>query len=407
MTLMFTLSLVFAIANIENWKVSYSYSAGLITISGILIFIFAETFVNAVFQTKGLSISKVHEPKITINNSRLFCLLIFNIIVILWYFFKIRSIVGGGDSISTMFLYYRRLGIENLRGKEVETVGGIIQQLLKIVEGSGYVGGYLLLRNYLYHIKSRMTSLLLFSLIILSILPSSFGAGRTQILKLLSSFVIFYYILWHQKNGWHKNLSLKILRVCLGGIIIGIPSFYYSLSLLGRSTNRTLFDYVSDYIASGILLFSDYLNSPVPRTLFGEESLYNLLKFLNFLGLTQQSQTYNLEFRRIGVGYSNIYTFFRRPLHDFGLFGMYLFVAIIAMFFAYMYFIKIKNKPLSISTTRWTLIYGYFYYWIVSSSIIQYSAAYISMGTILNLIAILVLYHFLTATPSRIRIRWK
>lgn len=404
MTIMFILSYSFAIPNLGKWNIDYSGEASLITLSGIFVFIIAEVFLSALFFRKKVNSYPEQYASDNLNNSKLVLLVILNLIIVLWYFFKIRSIVGG--DISDTFLNYRRLGIDNLNGKNVETVGGIIQQFLKIVEGSGYVSGYILMKRTVWEQKGKFTTFLLISLIIISVLPSSFGAGRTQILKLLSAILIFYYILWHQKNGWDRNLSWKMIRVGLSGLIVGIPGFYYSLALLGRSTNRTLFDYVADYISSGILLFSDYLKSPVPRVMAGEESLFNLFKFLNFLGLTEKSQSYNLEFRKLGVGYSNVYSFFRRPLHDFGLIGMYMFVALIAIFFAYMYFGKIKNKPLSPSTTRWTLIYGYFYYWIVSSSIIQYSTAYVAVGTVLNLVVILLLYNFLSGNQRRIKFKW-
>ena len=68
-----------------------------------------------------------------------------NALILLIYFLKIRAIVGGGD-VAAIFQKYRYLGIDKLAGKNVETVGGWINYFLKIVEASGLISGYILLR---------------------------------------------------------------------------------------------------------------------------------------------------------------------------------------------------------------------------------------------------------------------
>ncbi len=112
-------------------------------------------------------------------------------------------------------------------------------------------------------------------LIGLSILPGLFGAGRTQVLKLLSSFAIMSYVIWQQKYGWNKVMSWKVLGKGTLAAFIGIPAFYYSLALLGRSTTRSLLDYSSNYLSSGMILFSKYIEEPVTRIMW-ERNLYRI-----------------------------------------------------------------------------------------------------------------------------------
>ena len=59
----------------------------------------------------------------------------------------------------------------------------------------------------------------------------------------------------------------------------------------------------------GSFFFSEYVKNPVPRDVWGEESLYSVVKILHFLGLSEPSTSYNMEFRRLGIGYSNVYSF--------------------------------------------------------------------------------------------------
>lgn len=407
MVLMFILGTLFTIPNIESWKIDYSIEAGLLTISGILVFICVECFsrVLSVSQKNRLDVHQSVADGLTpipIRTTKLLLLISLNALILLIYFLKIRAIVGGGD-IAAMFQKYRYLGIDKLAGKNVETVGGWINYFLKIVEASGFISGYILLRNLIC--KSRATSRIgLLLLLVMSILPNTFGAGRTQLLKLMSALIIYYYILWHQKNGWDKILTFKIVSIGVSSLLVGIPTFYYSLKLLGRETARGIFDYAADYLGSGIVLFSEYVKNPVSRDVWGEESLYSVVKILHFLGLSEPATSYNMEFRRLGMGYSNVYSFFRRPLHDFGVLGMYIFVGCIAIFFAYMYYRKIKENTNLNSTTYWTLVYGYFFYWIISSPIIQYSVAYVSVGTVTFLFILLLLFDFLTKDRIKLKL---
>lgn len=407
MVLMFILCTLFTVPNIRSWNIDYSVDAGLLTISGIFVFIFVEFFSRLVFfyRTRFQYVEQQKLNSLTpiyIKPTKLLFLITINIIIVFIYFLKIKSLVGGG-SMTEIFQNYRRIGIDSVAGKNVETVGGIIIYFLKIVEASGFIAGYILIRNFLC--KSKVSeSIWLFLLLVISVLPNTFVAGRSQILKLISALLIYYYILWHQRYGWNKNLALKVVGIGLSLLIVGIPSFYYSLLLLGRSTSRHILDYISDYLGSGIVLFSEYVKNPISKVVWGEESLYSLVKFLHFLGLSDSSTSYNLEFRRLGVGYSNVYSFFRRPLHDFGVCGMYIFVGCIALFFSYVYYKKIKQNTNLNSATNWTLIYGYFFYWIVVSPIDQYSTAYISIGTITFLLILMIIFDFLTKDRIKLKV---
>ena len=72
-----------------------------------------------------------------------------------------------------------------------------------------------------------------------------------------------------------------------------------------------------------------------------------------------------------------------------------MFVALIGFFFAWMYFKKIKYKEKR-QTISWVLIYGYFYYWMICSSMIQYSQNFISAGAVIVITLILMIFHFIT-----------
>ncbi len=400
MCIMFLISTCFTLLNVERWNIHYSLEACILISTGILTFVMAETIFRFVFcrQLKGnKQIQEYHDVcAYDLKTWKLILFLAFNMVVCILYLRNIVSTVGENlSNLSSYFVAYRRLGISALKDKGTSGVRGYLHPLLWVVTASGYVSIYLFINNWIAGRKVIYKQVCLLLTLVVSAFPDMMSGGRTGILKLGSAVLITYYILWHQKNGWTRNLSWKYIRVGIVSLFVGIPAFYYSLGMLGRTTDRSIGDYVSYYLGASIENFNQYLKAPVKRGAWGEECLVSVKKVLHYVGLGEISHSYNLEFRSIGSGSSNIYTFFRRPLHDFGIAGMYLFVALIGFFFAWMYFKKIKYKEKR-QTISWVLIYGYFYYWMICSSMIQYSQNFISAGAVIVITLILMIFHFIT-----------
>lgn len=396
---MFFISTIFTLLNANKWAVKYSMDACMLISSGILVFILAEAVFRYSFCRQLRGNKTVHEnydvKTYHIKTWKLILLLIFNLVVCFLYLRSIMSKVEGNmANLSSYFIAYRRMGISSLKNKGASGVSGYLRPLLWIVSASGYISIYIFINNWIVKYKIIYKQILLLLILVVSALPDIMSGGRSGILKLVSAILITYYILWHQKNGWTKNLSWKYIRVGAVSLMVGIPAFYYSLGVLGRTTDKSLGDYISFYLGASIEMFNQYLKSPITRNAWGEESLVSVKKVMNFIGIGEVSHSYNLEFRSLGAGTSNIYTFFRRPLHDFGLVGMYVFVFIIACFFAWLYFNKIKYKPRK-KTIPWVLLYGYLYYWLVCSSMDQYSQNYISAGAVIVVTIMIVGFKFI------------
>ena len=146
-----------------------------------------------------------------------------------------------------------------------------------------------------------------------------------------------------------------------------------------------------------IYLFDLYVKNPSTPVVFGEESLIGVNTFLSkYFGMDVFVRNVNLEFRyKNGYYLGNVYTFFRRPLHDFGFFGMLIFTALVALLFSWIYYGKIKWKSRTVSTDCWSIVYGYLFYWVVASSIVQYSQTYISLNVLILILIMVVGYHLL------------
>lgn len=242
-------------------------------------------------------------------------------------------------------------------------------------------------------------------IIILSLFPHVMSSARGPILQFLSAAIIEYYIIWNQKKGWSKNFSWKFIRIGLICVVIGIPAFYYSTAIFGRNPSMDFIDYVSEYVGSSIVLFNEYINSPVKRpVVFGEESLIGIHQLLAKLGVSTYVRNVNLEpMKYYGNVASNVYTFFRRPLHDFGLLGMYFFTILVTALFSWIYYNKIKYNKNQKRIEIWIFSYGYLYYWILVSSILQYSEFYISHTTILYITIMIIGFNIMTRVKISIK----
>lgn len=402
---MFLLSTSVAIINSKNWEIDYSINAALIITTGLFSFIVGEAFYRFCFckQLRGIlpkdNFSTTSYP---IKAWKLNLLIIFAVIINIWNLLIVLESVGFSTNLGSYFVAYRRIATSNLAKTGQTMFKGVLNFLLKINTAAGYLSAFLLVNSIVSKRKEIFNKFKFIILILLSLFPTIMSGGRSGFLRMFSAILIEYYIIWHQKNGWNHNLSWKYIRYGITSLIVGIPLFYYSMPLIGRSLPQSMFSYISEYLGASIQLFNLYLKSPVERLIVGEESLFSIIKVLHYLGLSKASTSYNLEFRYLNsLQQSNVYTFFRRPLHDFGLLGMYIFTILVAFFFSWIYFKKIKYKKKE-KTEFWIFLYGYLYYWIISSSILQYSVAFISTGTIFVIFFTYLLYLFLI-NPSKWR----
>ena len=396
MCIMFIISTTFALLNVNNWGIDFSINTSLLIITGLFAYIIAEILFRYVFCGQLRGSVHIHEEydteNIVIKPWILDAIALFDVIVVYIYLKSIIKAVGGSmANLNDYFHAYRVMGINSIEYSGTSITSGSINFLLRFVVASGYLAAFMCMRNLVSRYRKSSIQIRYAAIVVISLLPSLMTGGRTGLLKMFAAILIYYYICWHQRNGWDRNLSAKYIKIGFAAFFVMAPGFYFSLNALGRKTNRTIIDYISDYLASSICLLDKYLKDPIPCTSWGEESLVGVRKALASLGIGSPSMKYNLEFRTLGIGRSNVYSFFRRPLHDFGYLGMYVFVMLIAFFFAWMYYKKIKYQPRE-KCTGWVIAYGYLYYWIMCSSIVQYSVNMISVGAVIQIVIAVIGY---------------
>lgn len=406
MSIMFSISTLFALFSLEKVKVTYSFEACFLLFSGILTFIIAESLFRVVFQSRPRYLYYMKRLKnhsvpdfqaIKVQNWMIIALILFDAIVFLQYYNRICYLTGkaGSEAIAAI----RNFSVNAVVVKNEDRLFPLfLTQLLKVVTASGYICSFLLLQKLIAKEKNYFQQMGFLCIVVISQGMNLLSGGRTNLLSFASALLIEYYIIWHYKNGWSRNLSYKYVGVGMFCLIVGAPIFYYSRNLIGRPTTATLFEEIAVYLGYSIYLFDAYVKSPTVPVSFGEETLGGLFGFLSrVFGIDVYVAKPSLEFRYFSeTGRSNIYTFFRRPLHDFGMVGMYIFTILVALLFAWIYYKKIKWRDFNRKTAGWILVYGYLYYWIIVSSMEEFSFSYISFSSVSTILAIVVGYYIMT-----------
>lgn len=392
MTGMFIIGSMFALLNSIEWEIDYSWKAYALIVTGIVAFDvpFFVHYQNSLrFQHK----SETCKTRIIhIEKWKIILTILTDLLLLIVYCQSVNSLVrAGGYSGANVQLYFR-----NVTGYEgTESLNTVIKQLVKIIDVTAYIFTFVFVNNVVTYKFKRKKYLVYLLPAVMFVLKAFLSGGRQDMLRIIAFFVIVTYILNCQKVGWNKNISIKYICIIVTAFMIVLPAFYYALSLAGRSTTRTMFQMISTYIGGPIQHFNQYIQEPSnPGKYWGTETFTPILNLLNALGVIEFHETIHLEVRRLGITSGNVYTFFRRPLHDFGLIGMYLFTMLISIFFSRMYFFWIKYKAPSYNTDFHIIIYAYFMYWIVLSSIDQLAMSYISVYTLVTLMLMYLMWKF-------------
>lgn len=387
----FILSSLFAVINGIEWGIVFSAKSFSLISVGILSFIFP--YIIAFQINNKQPMIRTEDHCIIIDKWKVIVIDIIDVLILILYWKSIVNMVGthGGTGISIQWTY--RL-ITSYEGSD--RLGAGIRLVVKLLDASAYIFMFILVNNQFIYKTKKKDEILLIIPPILFCIKTLMGGGRQDLLKMAAFAFITLYIQNHNKIGWDKNLSFKYIRNGLILVALVLIGFYYALRFTGRKTTRNLFVSLSTYIGGSIQHFNQYIKDPVDKSnFFGNESFTPILNTLNDLGIIVYKNTVHLEYRKLGVTSGNVYTFFRRPLQDFGIIGMVIFTTMVSVFFAVIYIKMVRNKPNDLKHNLYTIIYVYLLYWIVLSSIEQYSMTVISIQTLLTIIIMVLLWEFL------------
>lgn len=396
MIVVFLFSTFIAILNYNNWHINYSFKAYSIISVNLLIAVLVDIcFYNLYSKNKVIKEKKLR--KLDVNKIIYLVIVLIEILTLFLYFKEIKRLAYLDGYRSGMNLLWHFRNITSYTAEE--SINGFVNLLLKLIDASAYVFSYILINNLLIK-KVSKKDLILYSIpIAIFCIKVLMGSGRLDLLRLASYVLVISYIINKNKKGWNSNISFTYIKKALILIPFALFLFYSATSIIGRETSRTLFQYISTYAGGSIQHFNQYIQEPYiySNHHFGEETFPGVYSALKKIGLTDYTRPVHLEMRKLGVTQGNIYTFFRRPYSDFGMIGVILMTFIVICFFSKKYSCFATQKE-SFKNDISIINYGYLFYWIVLSSIEQYSIGIVSIGTIITIIYIYIIYFLITRT---------
>lgn len=237
----------------------------------------------------------------------------------------------------------------------------------------GYFYTYVLIRNLIWEKKNTTKETVCYVWIVLiSLLTSMLGTGRTFLIKyMVVSFFFYYYLKVSRQRG--KVIGIRQFFKIARSLIVLAVVFFGLFQLMGITTGKTgqatVKDMIYIYSGSSIIALDQaiaaYQND---ARFFGEESFYGLYGFLNHLGFNIPNNILHLPFVNVGDGIrTNIYTSLRTYLYDFGFLGTSIVQFFIGIVAGVMYCLLNKFGY----NLVYLFVYGIFLYGLVMQGIAE------------------------------------
>lgn len=242
-------------------------------------------------------------------------------------------------------------------------------------------------------------SLIYSSVIMLYIIYSLMGGGRSETFRVVTACIFTWYFFVRIRQGESFNIGPVLLKIML--LLAAVSLFFISfIYIVGRSQDDMDFEAVimAMFIYAGAPIFNldIYLQNPWEQTygMFGE---LTLIRLRNWLGgkLGDSSLLYELDlpflsYKNYNLG--NVYTTFYAFIYDFGFMGVVVLTGIMAVVCIWLYnkvnFVHMSSKRTGVHV----ICYAYLVNDIVMSPFAaRFYETVVNVGTIHRWIGVLCL----------------
>lgn len=406
-TLGFLAATVFCTYLIDYFGVNLSWATFFVIISGVISFSLGGGFAILVNKRNDnvadyIPLCREYRPNRIIT---LLCI----IFCALASFLFIKNVIAVSGAFTTMTDVTSVYRSEGYDGTQLQPF--YVSQMFKVFKAIAYVFLFYFINNLMYTKKLRGNLLLLMPTILL-IVTSIFGASRTELITIFIYAVTLVFFTYGRIRGFRMGASrrlIKYLVICVVGFLL---VFSGMRSFVGRTNTADTMTYISSYTGGSIELLDLYVRDDgldAKSGDFGEETFFALE---SDLGITDGSLHQEFRFSPTGRLVGNVYTCFRKYLHDFGLPGMLAIEWLLGYLFTWWY-LKTKAR-IAIDPNDHRLIYfSYFYVPIVKSFVQEETlSAYFCLNSLVMLFLFWLVYWltteaFNTERPQLIHARFR
>jgi oligosaccharide repeat unit polymerase len=234
-------------------------------------------------------------------------------------------------------------------------------------------------------------------MVLCTIVPPAVSSIRTNVLHILVGALVAISM---ARSIQHKARRLKAKNVLIAfiGCYALVQVFYLSVQFSGRVAHyNSPIDYIEYYLAGGIPALDYYLNNGLNPTGISE-TFWGLQDILQRLGIiASAAQKASEQWSVVNYTYdgvTNIYTFVRPALHDFGYVGMALYMALLGCLFQLLYRAAVTHH----SVTSF-IVYSYMAYILVESIRDDFFSYWLGLEGIVILVFLLLMKEYVWHTP--------
>lgn len=301
----------------------------ILIISGNIFFMLGELFAKSLLRSKRSKIkSRFRTDYLFKLEIRRLATLMFSLILLVMGVMSFRSLneISYNSSTETALGAYRTNG------------GGMSSFTLLFGSSIAYFFAFALLNSKIVEKKINIS----YSIpVILYVLLIILSGARIQLFGLIGVFIFLAYFLIARNNPNIRKANKRIAQISVL-VLCSLAVAFYALGFLtGKSNNFSFWDIIMVYASSAVKNLDSYVRNFTGANFSeGSETLYGVSSVLTKFGFEPFVKNRILEFSKLNSGsvfFSNIYTCYRRYLHDFGFIGTYLLRLFEGMFFGWLY----------------------------------------------------------------------
>ena len=383
----FLLSTFFVILNYQRWHVEkFSFTTVKIILLGALIWILGAILGKGLFYfipKKRINISSAN-CKICIDDiSYIISILIILVSAFFYLFGLVRNSGIAFSNLKSFMTVIRPM----LKDNKI-SIGMISTQLFSICRALAYVFTFAFIWNFVkFKIKEFRYLLPVICYLIMSLLTS----GRIYLIYYIIYAFTLFFLLAKTSNYYSLKDIVKVFIKIIFIIGIALVLFAALANIVGRNTQHSIFGQISVYVGGPLVSFDKFLSNPTSTKSahFGQETLIGVYQVLGKLGLTDVELNRHLEYVQFGENWGNVYTAFRRYIHDFGFTSAYCLTGLISFVFTFAHEIVAKKRTVRIIYIIYAML-AYPIPMMVIDDVLLSSM--LSINTIYDLIYVIIIY---------------
>ena len=219
--------------------------------------------------------------------------------------------------------------------------------------------------------------------------------GRFNVIAFIIAMLFYLYFALQYKSNWRYRIELKNLAKVVIAAILIVYLFWFYKEFVGRTSEASLFEYISQYIGGPYELFNQFIQSG--STNAGNETFAGMVTSINkILGTNLKSLIYHeFRFTSTGIMLGNAYSGIRNYYSDFGIIGVILMCFNLSAIFNLIYCRLSKSNTIYKHCFGF-ILYGSLIYCIIFHFFTDYFFARLSVGWFIEVLIMYICFYMMT-----------